>query len=124
MTTERSPRSMTKSALSMGVVLMLIGSGWLLTVWKVVPGVNWIWIAALGMAGLVPVALGGLNKVTAFAAGFMVAASFASLLRQMEKISINVEVPALVVVAGLLIVLITILPTKPPEWAKVVHKEG
>jgi hypothetical protein len=115
-------KSAMKSALGMGATLLLIGSGWLLTVWDVVPGVNWIWIAALGLAGLVPVALGGFNKVTAFGAGLMIACSFASILRQRGHISVNVEVPALVVVAGLLMVLVTVLPIKPPPWGAIVQK--
>ena len=115
-------RAATKSSLGRGFTLIAIGSGWLLTVWNVVPGVNWIWIAALGLAGLVPVVVGGLNKMTAFGAGFMIASSFGSILRQSESISANIEIPALVIVAGVLIVLVTLLPIRPPAWVKVVHQ--
>lgn len=106
---------MTRGAVGFGISLVVIGTGWLLTETGVVPGVNWIWITALAISGLVPVWAAGLNKLTAFMAAFMVLASFASLLRQMGKLSVNHEVPGLVIAAGALLVLVTLLPIPTPK---------
>jgi len=105
-------RKLIRTAVGCGLALVIVGTGWLLTVMKVVPGVNWVWIAALALTGLMPIATAGLNKVTAFGGVFMIVASFASLLRQMDVLSINHEVPGLVIAAGILLVLVAVLPIR------------
>jgi hypothetical protein len=63
--------------------------------------------------------LGGLNKVTVVVGPFFILASMLSVLRQSGQLSINIEVPILVIAVGIL-VLIARLPAIPaPSWVEV-----
>lgn len=104
-------------ALFIPILLIAFGVGWLLTTLGVAPGVDWIWTLCIGVVGLVSLAVGGINKVTVVVGPFCLVASALSLLRQTGRLSFDVEVPILVILAGVLL-LVARLPSIPtPEWA-------
>jgi len=109
------PRTVRRAATATGLMLVVVGAGWLLTTLGYMPNINWVWIITLAVVGFVPMALSGLSKFSVFSAGIMLLASLASILRQMGTISINTEVPALVIAAGALLVLVTLWPARTPK---------
>ena len=103
-------------ALFIPILLITFGAGWLLTTLGFAPGVDWIWTLCIAVVGLVAFVVGGLNKVTVVIGPFCILASCLSLLRQTGRLSLNVEVPILVILAGVLL-LVARLPAIPmPEW--------
>lgn len=98
------------------VLTIAIGLGWLLTVQGVMPGVNWIWLLGLGVIGCLTLLLAGIDKLTVVIGPFLVAATFFSLLRQTGQLSLDVEVPALVITGGVLMLASRFLPVRRPEW--------
>jgi hypothetical protein len=56
------------------------------------------------------------DKLTVVVVPLLILASIASVLRQTGRISANYEIPALVIAAGLLILLSHLLPVPPPAW--------
>jgi len=57
-------------SLSAPILIITVGVGWLLTIHDIVPGVNWVWTLGLAVAGLLILAIGGVDKVT-FSACFL-----------------------------------------------------
>lgn len=112
-----------KKSLLMPILLIAIGTGWLLTALTIVPGVNWVWTLGLAAIGVLALAVGGLDKVTVVIGPLFIVASFLSILRQTERLPIDVEVPVLVILAGILL-LVARSPRIPvPAWfhADQVH---
>ena len=103
-------------SLSVPILIITVGVGWLLTIHDIVPGVNWVWTLGLAIAGLLILAIGGLDKVTFVIGPFLIAATFFSLMRQTGRISIDTEVPSLVVVFGTLMFVAKLLPIPKPTW--------
>lgn len=105
-----------KTTLVLPILLITVGSGWLLTTLGVAPGVDWIWTLSLAIVGFLTFVVGGFDKITAVIGPFMIAASCLSLLRQTDRLSLDIEIPILVILAGVL-VLIARLPAIPvPKW--------
>ena len=98
------------------LLIITVGTGWLLTAHNVIPGVNWIWVLGLAVVGVLILVVGGLDKVTAVVGPFLIIATVFSLLRQTERISIDTEVPSLVIVAGVLMLVVRFLPLPAPKW--------
>ena len=90
--------------------------GWLLTVHNVLPGVNWVWILGLAVTGVLILVVGGVDKVTFVIGPLLIASTFFSLLRQTGRISIDTEVPSLVIAFGTLMLLAKLLPLRVPAW--------
>jgi hypothetical protein len=109
---------MTNVTKSIGAPLLIIavGLGWLLTAHNIVPGVNWIWILGLGVTGMVILVGGGIDKVTVVIGPFLIAATIFSLLRQTGRISVDTEVPSLVIVFGALMLIARAFPIPLPHW--------
>jgi hypothetical protein len=105
----------SKKALAVPILIIALGIGWLLTAKNVVPGVNWIWVVGLGVTGALIVA-GSFDKVTAVVGPFLIAASTFSIIRQTGHISVETEVPSLVIVLGTFMLLAKILPIPLPAW--------
>jgi hypothetical protein len=105
-----------KNSIAVPIVLIALGFGWLLTAHGVLPGVNWIWILALGIAGVLVLAVGGIDKLTIVLGPFLMACSCLSLLRQTGYLDINTEVPLLVIVGGVLMLIPYIVPVPTPTW--------
>jgi len=97
-------------------LLIVIGVGWLLTTLGVAPGIDWIWTLGLATVGVLSFVVGGFDKFTFVAGVFFVVTSVLSVLRQTDRISFDVEVPILVILAGILL-LIARHPAIPmPHW--------
>lgn len=108
-----------RSSLLLAVLLITIGSGWLLTTLGFAPGIDWIWTLGLAITGVLTIVLGGFNKVTVVVGPFFILASMLSVLRQSGQMSFDIEVPILVIAVGIL-VLIARLPAIPtPPWVDI-----
>ncbi|MEM9656909.1 MAG: hypothetical protein AAF961_00980 [Planctomycetota bacterium] len=106
----------SKGPLIMPLLLITIGVGWLLTTLGFAPGIDWVWTLALAATGTLAFAVGGWNKATFVGGLFFLITSGLSVLRQTGRISFEVEVPLLVIVAGLLL-LVAEHPAIPlPKW--------
>lgn len=97
-------------------LLIAVGTGWLLTALKVGPGIDWVWTLGLAVVGVLAFAINGLDKVSVVTGPFFIAASLLSILRQTNRLRLDVEVPILVILSGILL-LIARRPTIPvPDW--------
>ena len=105
-----------KKTLLLPILLITVGAGWLLTTLGVAPGIDWVWTLGLAVAGLLAFALAGIDKVTVVIGPFLILASSLSILRQTDRLTLDVEIPILVMVAGVLM-LISRSPAIPlPAW--------
>jgi hypothetical protein len=105
-----------KKTLIIPLLLITVGVGWLLTVLGYAPKIDWIWTLGLALAGLLTFVLGGFDKFTVVAGPFFIIASLLSVLRQTERLDLDVEVPVLVIIVGVLL-LIARTPAIPnPKW--------
>lgn len=103
-------------SLMVPLLLITMGTGWLLTTLGFAPNIDWIWTLGIAIAGILTFVVGGLDKVTFVVGAFLLITSFLSVLRQTGRIEFNVEVPILVIVAGVL-QLIARNPAIPtPRW--------
>lgn len=105
-----------KTSLTAGVLMITLGLGQLLSAMGVVPEINWVWTMFLAASGVLVFVLGGVNKATVVLGPFFLFGSILSILRETGKIEINVELPMLVILVGIL-VLIAHHPSLPaPAW--------
>lgn len=105
-----------KSPLIIPVGLIIVGTGWLLSVAGVMPGINWIWTLSLAGLGVVTFFVSGFDKVSFVIGSLFLVASVLSVLRQTGRLPLDMEVPILVVLCGVLM-LIARLPIIPlPKW--------
>lgn len=106
----------SKATILLPVLLVAIGSGWLLSNLGVTPNVDWVWTLLLAALGILTFVIGGFDKVTAVIGPLLIIGSGMSWLRQTGRISVGVEVPALMILGGVL-ALIAHLPFIPaPRW--------
>lgn len=105
-----------KKTLVLPILLIAVGVGWLLTTLGVVPGVDWVWTFGLAAFGLLTFAVGGLDKVTVVIGPFFILASCLSILRQTDRLHIDVEVPILVIIAGVLLLAARAPAIPAPKW--------
>lgn len=105
-----------KKTLVLPLLLIAVGAGWLLSALEITPGVDWIWRLSLAAVGLLAFVAGGFDKVTVVIGPFFILASGFSLLRQSGRLPVGIEVPILVIVAGVLL-LVARSPAIPvPPW--------
>ncbi|MFO0012055.1 MAG: hypothetical protein ACK553_04870 [Planctomycetota bacterium] len=105
-----------KKTLLLPVLLITIGIGWLLSTLGVAPNIDWVWTLGLAAAGLLTLAIGGFDKSTVVVGPFFLIASFLSVLRQTGRISLDVEVPILVIVVGVLLLIARVTAIPNPRW--------
>ncbi len=94
-----------RRTLMVPVLMLAVGAGWLLTELDIVPRVNWVWTLGLGAVGLLAFAVAGLDKVTIVLGPFFIIASGLSVLRQTGDLRPEIEVPVLVIAAGVLLLV-------------------
>jgi hypothetical protein len=98
------------------LLIIALGVGWLLTVQGVLPGVNWVWVLGLGAAGVAVLGIIGIDKATMVIGPFLIFAMVLSLLRQTKRLTIDSEVPVLVIGFGILLLLVQLIKLPPAKW--------
>lgn len=97
------------------IILVTVGVAWLLNVMGVMPGINWVWTASIAAVGAAIMALEGVNRRSIVLGPFLMTASVFSILRQTGRLSIEKEVPLLLIILGLLWLVAVLLKVPMPE---------
>ena len=100
------------------ILVIIVGVTWLLNVLGIMPGVDWIWTIGLATTGLLTIILGKTNTTTVITGPFLIVASICSILRQTDRLTLDREIPILIIVLGILMLLSQFI--KPPA-SKVTH---
>ena len=98
------------------IFVTAFGFAWLISALGIIPQVNWIWTIGLGVVGLSTLAYQGINKFSIIVGPGFLAASLFSILRQMEYLTIEIEVPMLVILAGILMIIAHLQAIPKPTW--------
>jgi hypothetical protein len=106
------------------ILVIALGVTWLLNVLNIMPGVDWIWTVGLAAVGVMTLLLGGVNKLTFVVGPFLMIGSVCSLLRQLDKLPIDREVPILTIILGVLMLLVQVLNLPMPESFKLDEDEN
>ncbi|MBU1106838.1 MAG: hypothetical protein KKB51_09245 [Candidatus Riflebacteria bacterium] len=97
------------------ILTIVVGVTWLLNVMGIMPGVDWVWTVGLAAAGILSIAIGGLNKITVVTGPFLITGSVCSLLRQTGRLPVNYEIPILIIVLGILMFISQLSRLPLPE---------
>lgn len=103
-------------ALFVPILLITVGVGWLMSTLGVAPDINWVWTLGLAVVGVSTFVLYGLDKVTLVVGSFFVLLSIMSVLRQSGRLSLDIEVPLLVIAAGVLMLVARHSRIPTPRW--------
>ena len=98
------------------VLITALGVGQLLSNQGVIPGVAWPWILSLAVVGVLLVVIDGVNKLSFVVAPTLVTASLMSFLRQTAQISLETEIPVLLIIVGVTWTASRLLPWPLPPW--------
>ncbi len=115
-------RSVQRAWLAFGASMTFFGTFWLLSTLHYLPDIDWLWVIALAVTGLVPLLITGLNKFSFVFCGFMFACSAASVLRQTHLVRLNIAFPSLIIALGLLTLLSIVLPLRLPVWLEATRR--
>ena len=107
----------------MAVLVIALGIAWLLNTLGVIPGVNWLWTGALGVAGILVLATNRINKFTFVIGLFLLVSSVFSVLRQTGRLRADIEMPVLFIVFGVLVLLSLLLPLATPEFLREEQRD-
>jgi len=107
-----------KQTLVVAVLLIAVGAGWLLRTLEVAPDIDWVWTLILAVVGLLSLALAGLDKVSVVVGPFFLLASVLSVLRQTGHLQLDVELPALLTLAGFLLLVARLPAISTPAWLR------
>ncbi|WP_345326963.1 hypothetical protein [Novipirellula rosea] len=113
---DRPPFTADKRTLLLPLVLIVVGVGWLLSSLGLAPDINWIWTLGLAAAGLLPMVMHGIDKVTVAIGPFFLVASLLSVLRQSGRLHVDHEMPMLVILAGVLLLVARSSMIPVPQW--------
>ena len=100
------------------ILVITVGVAWLLMTLQVIAPVNWVWTMGLAVAGIVTLVASGVDRLTIVAGPLLILASLASVLRQTGRLSIEHEVPCLVIAMGVLMLVGRVLSLPSPKWLK------
>lgn len=98
------------------ITVLVVGVAWLLTARGVLPSVSWAWTLGLALAGLFTFVYLGFNKLTFVVGPFLLISSVFSLIRQTGGLTVNTEIPLLVILLGLLMFAAQVLRLPKPSW--------
>lgn len=98
------------------IIIIAVGTGWLLNAMHVFAPVDWFWTISLATAGLMLLAVAGFDRFTAVVGPWLLCASCTGLLRQTDIITANTEVPILTIALGVLMLVSRLLLPRMPMW--------
>jgi hypothetical protein len=98
------------------VLLITLGTGWLLTTLGIVAQLDWVWTLGIAFTGILVFVLSGFNKMSVAVGPFFLLASGLSVLRQSGRLDIESELPILVIAAGVLMLVAHSRSIPSPHW--------
>jgi hypothetical protein len=98
------------------MLLIVLGTGWLLTTLNIVPQIDWVWTLGVALAGVLVFLVSGFDKVSVVVGPFFLIAAILSVLRQSGRLELNLEIPILVISAGLLLLVVRSKSIPAPAW--------
>ena|SRR5213593_2818545 len=104
----------SRKGVVISLVIIALGSSWLLNPLEVIPGVDWVWTVGLGISGLLVMTLGGLNKLTFVMGSFLIVSSVLSVLRQTGRLRVDLEMPILFILVGFVLLLANLFRLRTP----------
>jgi hypothetical protein len=84
------------------VVLIVLGATWLLHTLNWLPDIHWLWVIGLAGAGVAILLLDGITKSSIVAGPLLILAGLMSFLRQSYALGWNIEIPVMLIAAGIL----------------------
>lgn len=106
-----------RAPLVIPILIIVVGVGWLLTAQGFGPGINWVWTLGLGTIGILTFLTSkGFDKVSVVIGPFFLLASLLSVLRQSGRLSLDIEIPVLVISIGILLLLAQLPAIPKPGW--------
>lgn len=105
-----------KKSLAIAMLIITVGAGWLLTTLGVGQGIVWVWTLGLAIAGLLTFLISGVDKVSVVVGPFFIVASVLSILRQQSSLPLDMELPILVILAGVLVLVARMKGIPAPKW--------
>lgn len=115
--------SATKTTIMLAMLVIALGSAWLLNTLGVIPGVNWLWTGGLGVIGILVLVANGVNKFTFVIGLFLLVSAVFSVLRQTGRLAEDIEMPVLFIIFGVLLLLSLLLPLATPEFLREDHRD-
>ncbi len=93
-----------------------IGVGWLLTVLEVDSQIFWIPVLCMAVGGILVLLVGGIDKGTIVVGPLLMALSGFAYARQCGALTVELMLPLIVIVAGVLMFIAYFLPVPFPDW--------
>jgi hypothetical protein len=106
----------SKSMVAIAVLVIALGVAWLLNTLNVIPGIDWIWTGGLGIAGILVLMTSGIDRVSVVVGPFLLVTSVLSVLRQTGRLRLEIEMPILAIVFGVLFLFAVVLPLPKPHF--------
>ncbi len=117
------PMQGRKTAIAISLLIIALGLAWLLNELQVISGIDWFWVTALGVSGLLLLTLGGLDRFNFIVGITLIVCSVLSVLRQGKVITTDLEPPILFTTVGLLLLLAHLLKLPTGKSAPVPAPE-
>jgi hypothetical protein len=106
------------------ILLIVLGIGWLLTTLGLVPQIDWVWTLGVALTGILVFVICGFDKVSVTVGPFFLIASGLSVLRQTGRLAIDLEIPVLVIAAGMLMLVAHLKIIPAPKWLIETRSEA
>jgi hypothetical protein len=106
----------SRAPLVIPILIIVVGVAWLFSSQGFGPGINWAWTLGLGIIGILTFVLSGFDKFSVVVGPFFLLASLLSVLRQTGSLSLDVEVPLLVISIGVLMLVARVPGIPSPAW--------
>jgi hypothetical protein len=106
----------SKSMVAIAVLVIALGVAWLLNTLNLIPGIDWIWTGGLGVAGILVLMMSGIDRVSVVVGPFLLVTSVLSVLRQTGRLRLDIEMPILAIVFGVLFLFAVVLPLPKPRF--------
>lgn len=112
----------SKPAIAISLLIIGLGVAWLLNTMHVIPGVDWIWVAGLGVSGILLLTLARLDRFNFVVGTSLIVCSILAVLRFTKQIDVNLEAPILFICVGVLLLLSHML--RLPSAAEIAESPG
>ncbi len=94
-----------KTAVAISLLIIALGIAWLLNKLAIIPGLDWFWVVGLGFSGILLLTVAGIDRFNFVVGVSLIVCSILSALRQMNKLTGDLEAPILFTTVGVLLFL-------------------